>query len=96
MYLDKDLPLQRSIPGDDRLISRVADAWRSWSIINTRNFIVVSSAVLPDVTPADVEGPLTEELVFRSTIIAASLLGKLSMKSLVCGTPLWFGIGKRP
>ena len=50
----------------------------------------------PDVFSADVRGPLTEEVVFRSTIIAASLLGKLSMKFLVFGTPLWFGIGKRP
>ena len=35
---------------------------------------------------------MTEELVFRSTILAASLLGGLSTRSLVFGTPLWFGI----
>ena len=45
---------------------------------------------------ADCQGPLTEELVFRSTILAASMLGGLSLKSLVFGTPLWFGIGTIP
>lgn len=32
-------------------------------------------------------------MVFRSTILAVSLLGRLSLKSLVFGTPMWFGIG---
>jgi len=35
---------------------------------------------------------VTEELVFRSTILAVSMMGKLSIGSLVFGTPLWFGI----
>ena len=30
--------------------------------------------------------------MFRSTILAASLLGGLSTRALVFGTPLWFGI----
>lgn len=32
-------------------------------------------------------------MVFRSTILAVSLLGRLSLKSLIFGTPMWFGIG---
>lgn len=32
-------------------------------------------------------------MVFRSTILAVSLLGRLPLKSLVFGTPMWFGIG---
>jgi prenyl protein peptidase len=35
---------------------------------------------------------LTEELTFRSSLIAVSLLGGLSPKSIVFGTPLWFGV----
>lgn len=46
-------------------------------LVEVRNYIV---------------GPLTEEVVFRSTILAVSLLGRLSLKSLVFGTPMWFGI----
>jgi len=38
------------------------------------------------------QGPLTEELVFRSTILSVSILGGLSTRSLIFGTPLWFGL----
>lgn len=40
------------------------------------------------------QGPLTEELSFRSCIIAVSLIGHLSPKWIVFGTPLWFGLGE--
>lgn len=42
---------------------------------------------------SDDQGPLTEELVFRSCILGASLLARpaLSVKTLVFATPLWFG-----
>jgi prenyl protein peptidase len=30
--------------------------------------------------------------VFRSTILAVSILGGLSTRSLIFGTPLWFGL----
>ncbi|AAW46237.2 prenyl-dependent CAAX protease, putative [Cryptococcus deneoformans JEC21] len=50
---------------------------REFGLVEVRNYIV---------------GPLTEEMVFRSTILAVSLLGRLSLKSLVFGTPMWFGI----
>lgn len=44
-------------------------------------------------TVADGQGPITEELVFRSCILGASLLARpaLSVKALVFATPLWFG-----
>ena len=35
---------------------------------------------------------MTEELVFRSTVLSVSLLGGLSSSSLIFGTPLWFGL----
>ena len=35
---------------------------------------------------------MTEELVFRSTILSVSILARLSSKSLIFGTPLWFGL----
>jgi prenyl protein peptidase len=44
------------------------------------------------VYPLTDQGPLTEELVFRSTILAVSSLARLSLASLVFATPLWFGV----
>jgi len=38
------------------------------------------------------QGPITEELVFRSTIIAVHLLARVSPTKLVFLTPLYFGI----
>ncbi|KAK4684851.1 prenyl protein peptidase, partial [Tremellales sp. Uapishka_1] len=49
----------------------------SMSLMEVRNYIV---------------GPLTEELVFRSTILAVSILARFSVFGMVFGTPLWFGI----
>lgn len=42
---------------------------------------------------ANTQGPLTEELVFRSAIISVSILGGFSWKQIVFATPLWFGLG---
>lgn len=39
------------------------------------------------------QGPLTEELVFRSCIVAVSLLAGFSKKEIVFLTPLYFGFG---
>ncbi|KAL7419955.1 CAAX prenyl protease [Cryptotrichosporon argae] len=54
---------------------------RNWipefGLVEARNYVV---------------GPVTEELVFRSAVLAVSTLGGLSFRSLVFGTPLWFGI----
>ncbi|WVQ76461.1 hypothetical protein IAR50_006129 [Cryptococcus sp. DSM 104548] len=70
--------------GDIPVISwrRNGEPWsdmfkREFGLLEVRNYVV---------------GPVTEELVFRSTVLAASILGGLSFKSLVFGTPLWFGI----
>ncbi|KAL1409611.1 CAAX prenyl protease [Vanrija albida] len=38
-----------------------------------------------------VVGPVSEELLFRSAILAVSLLGLLPASYLVFGSPLWFG-----
>lgn len=35
---------------------------------------------------------MTEEMVFRSSIIAVSLLAHLPERTIVFGTPLWFGL----
>lgn len=42
MYLDKDLPFQQPIPGGNGLVARLKNAWRSWTLVDTRNYIVVS------------------------------------------------------
>jgi prenyl protein peptidase len=39
-----------------------------------------------------VAGPVTEEVIFRSVLIAVSLLAKLSSSQIVFLTPLYFGI----
>ncbi|KAJ9100968.1 hypothetical protein QFC19_005364 [Naganishia cerealis] len=41
-----------------------------------------------------VAGPVSEELVFRSCIIAVYQLGGFSNKFLVFVSPLWFGVGE--
>ncbi|GMK58236.1 hypothetical protein CspeluHIS016_0502680 [Cutaneotrichosporon spelunceum] len=48
-----------------------------WGLAERRNYLV---------------GPVTEELLFRSCIIAVSILGSMSASWLVFGTPLWFGL----
>ncbi|CAK9783501.1 unnamed protein product [Cutaneotrichosporon oleaginosum] len=50
--------------------------WR-WGLAERRNYLV---------------GPVTEELLFRSCILAVSILGGLPASWLVFGTPLWFGL----
>lgn len=39
------------------------------------------------------QGPITEELLFRSCILSVSILGHLPASWLVFGTPLWFALG---
>lgn len=38
------------------------------------------------------QGPLSEELVFRSSLLAVSILARQTPRWLVFGTPLYFGI----
>ncbi|WWC57989.1 uncharacterized protein I303_100524 [Kwoniella dejecticola CBS 10117] len=75
-YLDGDLSILRNRYGEG-LWAGFKRTWRSFGLIELRNYVV---------------GPITEELVFRSTILSVSILGGLSFKSLVFATPLWFGI----
>ncbi|WVF66265.1 hypothetical protein IAT40_001005 [Kwoniella sp. CBS 6097] len=77
MYMDDDLPLVGGRKFGEGVLQKVQRTWNEAGLIELRNFVV---------------GPVTEELVFRSTIISVSILGGLSFKSLVFGTPLWFGI----
>lgn len=42
MYLDGDLPLQQAAQGAEGVVGRIKNAWRSWSLVDTRNYIVVS------------------------------------------------------
>ncbi|WWD22257.1 hypothetical protein CI109_106748 [Kwoniella shandongensis] len=77
MYLDGELPIVGGRNWGEGTRERVKRGWREFGLVEVRNYLV---------------GPFTEELVFRSTILAVSILGKLSFKSLVFGTPMWFGI----
>ncbi|WVQ93886.1 hypothetical protein IAU59_000964 [Kwoniella sp. CBS 9459] len=77
MYMDDDLPLVGNRRIGEGLLQKISRTWKEAGLIELRNYIV---------------GPVTEELVFRSTIISVSILGGLSFKSLIFGTPLWFGI----
>ncbi|GFZ43701.1 hypothetical protein JCM24511_01421 [Saitozyma sp. JCM 24511] len=65
------------LQGYGSLTHRIKGHWASWGLVDMRNYVV---------------GPLTEELVFRSTILAVSSLARLSLASLVLATPLWFGV----
>ncbi len=40
-----------------------------------------------------IQGPISEELVFRSCVISTYQLSNASWSTLVFGTPFWFGIG---
>ncbi|TXT06025.1 hypothetical protein VHUM_03498 [Vanrija humicola] len=52
--------------------------WKwEFGLVERRNYVV---------------GPVSEELVFRSAILAVSLLGHLPASYLVFGSPLWFGV----
>ncbi|GAA5999127.1 CAAX prenyl protease [Rhodotorula paludigena] len=69
--------LEGDLPGQ-----RGARTWAQWKARfggwrGVRNYILA---------------PLTEELSFRSCIVAASFLGGCSTKQLIFLTPLWFGL----
>jgi len=81
--------------------------WRDWlrlrgvgstlsSSIGWRNYVTVSpSPHLHDLPPAHTfisQGPVTEEIVFRSVIVAVHILAKVHLTKLVFITPLYFGI----
>ncbi|GAA5942642.1 hypothetical protein JCM3775_003665 [Rhodotorula graminis] len=71
------LALEGDLPGQARVRS-----WASWTAKfggwkGVRNYILA---------------PLTEELSFRSCVVAASFLGGWSRRKLVFVTPLWFGL----
>ncbi|WWC66998.1 uncharacterized protein I206_100905 [Kwoniella pini CBS 10737] len=76
-YLDDELPIFRNKYYGENLWDGIKRSWRSFGLIEFRNYIV---------------GPITEELVFRSTILSVSILGGIPFKSLVFATPLWFGV----
>ncbi|OCF33200.1 hypothetical protein I316_05245 [Kwoniella heveanensis BCC8398] len=77
MYMDDDLPLIGGRRFGEGCLQKIQRTWREASLIELRNYVV---------------GPVTEELVFRSTILSVSILGGLPYRSLIFGTPLWFGI----
>jgi prenyl protein peptidase len=85
-YLDDELPLQATSP--DSIPARIHKSIQNLSLISIRNYVIVRNTS----SHADKEGPLTEELTFRSSLIAVALLAGLSPKAIVFGTPLWFGI----
>ncbi len=71
------------------------------SLIEVRNFIAVSYVQpLESLKSANAnvttwpQGPISEELVFRSCIIAVYALSGKGWKWLVFGTPMWFGVGE--
>ena len=64
--------------------------FRDVGLVEVRNYVVVGPARGPR---ADPQGPVTEELVFRSCVIASCVLCGASTRWMVFGTPLWFGIG---
>jgi len=81
--------------------------WRDWirlrgvgntlsSSIGWRNYVTVSqmssSSCRPPTHAYVFQGPLTEEIVFRSVIIAVHILAKVNLTKLVFITPLYFGI----
>ncbi|WWC85624.1 uncharacterized protein L201_000489 [Kwoniella dendrophila CBS 6074] len=77
MLLDDDLPLIGNRYHGEGLLQKLGRGYREFGLMELRNYAV---------------GPITEELVFRSSILSVSILGGLSFSSMVFGTPLWFGI----
>ncbi|WVQ80988.1 hypothetical protein IAT38_003095 [Cryptococcus sp. DSM 104549] len=77
MYLDDALPVLGRREYGESLWKGVKRAWAECGLVEVRNYVVA---------------PVTEELVFRSAILSVSILGGLSLKALVFGTPMWFGI----
>lgn len=83
----------------------VDGGWRDWiklkgvytslsSWIGYRNYIVVSHTMEPLKFDVDqfLQGPLSEELVWRSCIVPLHVLARFSGKKIVFLTPLYFGI----
>lgn len=81
------------------------DGWKSWirgeglsetlrSWIGFRNYVAVcpfsSKSIRPDTD--GFQGPITEEIIFRSVIITLHLLAKMPPGRIVFVTPLYFGI----
>lgn len=76
--------------------------WGGWE--GLRNLVMVRRSLakvpLSSKESADIasrlQGPLTEEIVFRSCIVTVSALAGLSKKQIVFLSPLYFGIGALP
>lgn len=63
----------------------------SW--IGYRNFVVVSLPSLkPRTTLTPIQGPVSEEIVWRSLMVPLHVLAQFSEKQIVFLTPLYFGI----
>lgn len=73
---------------------RVSETLRGW--IGWRNFVAVRPPPPPKPPQLthipSAQGPITEEVVFRSSIIPLHLLAKTSPTYIVFLTPLYFGI----
>lgn len=48
MYLDRELPFQQSAPGG--FLGRIKSAWNSWTLVDTRNYVIVSSMAFTEIT----------------------------------------------
>ncbi|THC97403.1 hypothetical protein EYZ11_003117 [Aspergillus tanneri] len=73
---------------------RVSETLRGW--IGWRNYVAVSqiprSRTDAVSTNGEMQGPITEEIMFRSAIVPLHLLAKVSPGHIVFMAPLYFGI----
>jgi prenyl protein peptidase len=71
--------------------SHLQETLSSW--MGYRNYVVVGFRHLLFCTPIDVEqGPVSEEIIWRSMVIPLHILANISGKNIVFITPLYFGI----
>jgi prenyl protein peptidase len=88
--------LFKTLPGQAQWSYRrsLMPIYSTW--IGRRNFIFVSSnsrIVISALLILHFQGPITEELVFRSCILAIYQLAGASKKFMIFATPLFFGLG---
>ncbi|SRR6266404_8752678 len=89
-YLARDLPFMK--PQASNISNKKSFNW-----IAFRNYVVVRSSLFDSyeslMAPGSMQGPISEEVVWRSCIVCAYSIAGASSTSIVFFTPISFGSG---
>lgn len=88
--------LDHRLPGMSAFSWRLDVVGRFSRLQGWRNYVIVrdyASSLFQGTLTLHSQGPITEELVFRSALIATAFLAGRSRRHLIWVTPLYFGIG---